>query len=275
MAIIVAGCVGADAGGQQSTLRIDAERVAALNHRVAVHTLLYGKAKRELASMPPVESAVFEQCWSGGRSVPALARCVDAVLSERDRLARRQREASERSARDSEASNLFVNMLNEAYEWWRLPQTLADVTQAAIGDEPQMPRLATSADVDRRRSPLLRIRKVDDAQSRPRKKRQLDGVSTCNTSKNIARLRVLQTRFDKTNQVLVYLHDIARSNQKYRPPRSCARRNAFRFLERLNASASGVSYRTLSAARRSALDRLREMTDEFESLADRDITRVL
>ncbi|KAI6227650.1 hypothetical protein M3Y99_01226600 [Aphelenchoides fujianensis] len=151
--------------------------------------VVQGKAKRELASLPPEERVIFEECWRGGKNVLQLAKCVAAVLDARDRLRLHDAPppADPRCADDDAQGGWLMGVFRALRRLW---------FHVEFPSQPPPPRR------------YFQRKRIN--------RRSLPDVSPrCGTPANVRTLRRLQQQFHKLNHVIRYLHSVTKSNQKF------------------------------------------------------------
>ncbi|KAI6187312.1 Glucuronosyltransferase [Aphelenchoides besseyi] len=222
----------------------------------------YSKARKVLRKLPETERHVYETCAKEARTLLSLAKCVASVLDRRDELLTVKTNQTNNSecSDDNIDGNWLTSLVRSIYCRWQCPLRTTDSVKTSFSGR---------TDSDRRRflrerynqTRLLKAKTNPKSTNvnwrRKRRKRSTQPKSPrCQTPKHIEMLRNVSSYFNKFNEILSYVYNISKSNEKF-----------------LNEANLRVKYPAHGMADPTA--KLREFVSELESYSDKAVYSIL
>ncbi|KAI6236278.1 hypothetical protein M3Y95_00140600 [Aphelenchoides besseyi] len=240
---------------------LNTQHLDLLFHRATSAALLQSKAHRELRKLPQTERHVYEGCAKEARTLLNLAKCVRHVLDRRDELLSVNRtNDSECSDSDNIDGNWLTSLVRSIYYRWQCPVKTTDSvhTTSSIRTVDDRRRfLRERYNRTRLLTPKTKPKSANVNWRRKRRKRSSQPKSSrCQTPKHIQMLRNVSSYFNKFNEVLSYVYDISKSNEKF-----------------LNEANLRVKYPSHGMA--DPTEKLREFASELESYSDKAVYSIL
>ncbi|KAI6200570.1 hypothetical protein M3Y96_00748000 [Aphelenchoides besseyi] len=220
------------------------------------------KARKVLRKLPETERHVYETCAKEARTLLSLAKCVASVLDRRDELLTVKTNQTNNSecSDDNIDGNWLTSLVRSIYCRWQCPLRTTDSVKTSFSGR---------TDSDRRRflrerynqTRLLKAKTNPKSTNvnwrRKRRKRSTQPKSPrCQTPKHIEMLRNVSSYFNKFNEILSYVYNISKSNEKF-----------------LNEANLRVKYPAHGMADPTA--KLREFVSELESYSDKAVYSIL